>query len=343
MGANCSTNSLELATVANGGKLANASGFDFIFTSDNAGLHAIAYERAIQNVTTGAAELWVRIASLSSSADTKIYLFYHNPTVSTDQSSHANVWDGNYVAVHHLSTLTGTYVTAPDSTGNGNNLASRLSAALPVGTNGVVGGGANFSGTAAFDCNTPTCSAAGGFPSAAPFTLEGWFNVNGQSTVGGAYCIGANTQGERWEVWWSGSDWAIEGTNVVVSFPGVARTGWHRIVTVLPSGQTTYIGAKVYVDGVSQTLVNNLNGGTTVNIVNGGSDSYNVSGLCGTLFLTSSFTGLEDEIRISKTERSQDWVTTDYNNESNPGMFYAVGSEVSFIPVGGGPRAIIFK
>jgi hypothetical protein len=52
---------------------------------------------------------------------------------------------------------------------------------------------------------------------------------------------------------------------------------------------------------------------------------------------------MSDELRISKIERSADWITTDYNNQSNPGTFSALGTESALVGGGGGPRAVIFK
>ena len=39
------------------------------------------------------------------------------------------------------------------------------------------------------------------------------------------------------------------------------------------------------------------------------------------------FDGIIDEVRISSMARGADWIKTEYNNESSPGGFYAVGSE----------------
>jgi hypothetical protein len=39
------------------------------------------------------------------------------------------------------------------------------------------------------------------------------------------------------------------------------------------------------------------------------------------------FTGTLDEVRVSKTARSADWVKTEYNNQNSPSSFYALGGE----------------
>ena len=41
---------------------------------------------------------------------------------------------------------------------------------------------------------------------------------------------------------------------------------------------------------------------------------------------TGYFNGALDEVRISDVERSAEWVSTEYNNQSNPACFYSVGT-----------------
>jgi hypothetical protein len=38
--------------------------------------------------------------------------------------------------------------------------------------------------------------------------------------------------------------------------------------------------------------------------------------------------GAIDEVRISNITRNAGWISTEYNNQSNPASFYSVGSEV---------------
>jgi hypothetical protein len=344
MGPNCNTNAKELATQANGGKLSNVNGYDFIITSDTAGLTALSYDREAQNLTTGAAAIWVKIGSLSSSADTKIYLFYHNSSVTTDQSNATAVWDSNYLAVNHMQLASGNYtisVAATDST-TANPLPINM---FPIAVNvagitGMIGGGADLSGGGAFANLGPyTNFPANGGP--APFTLEGWFNVNGQTSVGNAYCFGANSAtGDRWSIYWFGTSntWIVEGQSVGVSFAG-ATSGWHRIVTILPSGSTTFGQAKVYVDGVIAAVSAS---GQVLSPQYTAVNGYSAGLTCGSLVPVEQFAGLMDELRISKIERSQDWVTTEYNNQSNAVAFALVGAE-SALAGTGGPRAVIFK
>jgi hypothetical protein len=53
-----------------------------------------------------------------------------------------------------------------------------------------------------------------------------------------------------------------------------------------------------------------------------------------------SFTGILDEVRISNIDRSNDWITTEYNNQSNPGT----GGFLSSVgPQEGGNVLLIIK
>ena len=50
---------------------------------------------------------------------------------------------------------------------------------------------------------------------------------------------------------------------------------------------------------------------------------------------SGAFGGIIDEVRISNTARSSDWIATEYNNQSSPSTFYTVGSEELGLAPGG--------
>ena len=41
--------------------------------------------------------------------------------------------------------------------------------------------------------------------------------------------------------------------------------------------------------------------------------------------------GQQDEVRLSSTARSADWIATEYNNQNSPDTFFTVGSENSWL------------
>ncbi len=322
MGSACSTNNRQLATAANGGKLLNASGYDVIFTSDNAGTAPMSYERAIQTLTTGDSEFWVLIASLSSSADTKIYLFYGNASISTDQSNPTAVWDANYIAVNHFNALSGNVLTVADSTSNGNGLTATGLPSTLIGGTGIIGGSAVWAGVTDLTDGTPS-----GLPTGSGTrTLEMWVKSTATGSNQTAMCIGTNAAAGRFSIFLVGSPntWAVEGPNIAGSYPATVGS-WHHIVLTLPGGATTYMGTLPYVDGALQTLSNVLNWTTTINT---GAGDYRVGGLCniGGSVLTSG--AVADEARISNVARSADWIATEYNNQSSPNTFYSLSTQI---------------
>src|SRR5258708_33187706 len=62
-----------LATVANGGRVQSANGYDIIFTSDSTGSKKLDHEIESYNAATGAISFWVRIPALSHTTHTVIY------------------------------------------------------------------------------------------------------------------------------------------------------------------------------------------------------------------------------------------------------------------------------
>jgi len=76
----------DLRTIANGGHVSHANGYDIIFTLADCGTvldHQI--EKYI--ATTGEYIAWVKIPTLLVASNTNIHMYYGNAAVSTDPSS----------------------------------------------------------------------------------------------------------------------------------------------------------------------------------------------------------------------------------------------------------------
>ena len=85
-----------LKTVANGGHVANANGYDIGFYADSGGTTKLKWEVEKYDGTTGNLIAWVKIPSVSSSIDTVFYLMYGDSAINTDQSDPPNTWDLNF-------------------------------------------------------------------------------------------------------------------------------------------------------------------------------------------------------------------------------------------------------
>src|SRR5665213_227051 len=135
--------SASLATVANGGRAQNSSGYDIGFYSNaNCSTGKLNWETEDYSATTGVARYWVLNTSLSSSVDTVFYMCYGDPSISSFQGgSTGSVWDSNYKGIWHVPN--GSSLTGNDSTSNANNLTTVTATA----TSGQIDGAAAFNGT----------------------------------------------------------------------------------------------------------------------------------------------------------------------------------------------------
>ena len=87
-----------------------ANGNDILFTSGD-GTTKLDHE--IEKFTQSSGELvaWVRIPTLSYTANTIIYMYYGNSSVPSQQNK-TGVWDANYVGVWHLSETSGNHLNS---------------------------------------------------------------------------------------------------------------------------------------------------------------------------------------------------------------------------------------
>ena len=115
-----------LKTVANGGHVANANGYDIGFYADSGGTIKLKWEVEKYDGTTGNLIAWVKIPSVSSSTDTVFYLMYGDSAINTDQSDPPNTWDSNFKGVWHMAdsaantTIRESTVTGANGTNNAN-------------------------------------------------------------------------------------------------------------------------------------------------------------------------------------------------------------------------------
>jgi hypothetical protein len=303
-----------LATTANGGHVTNPNGYDIIFTSDPAGQNILNYEMEEYDPVHGQVIAWVRIPTLSHTADTVIYVFYGNSSITTSQQNPTGVWDSNYMGVWHLAN--GTTISADDSTINGNN--GRVVGA--TATTGKIDGGLNNPSSTSGYIDLSSTALATATPST--FSLEAWVNLSG---VGGWPAIvdfDANNS-NNWGLYVEGGSGigVVVGNNMPFLIPSAnIQAGWNHIVATR-DGQ----GLAMYLNGVET--------GTTWNDSNYGNGT--ASATIGLGYGGELFNGLIDEVRVSTgIARSADWIATEYNNQSLPSAFYALYPEnaIAVIP-----------
>ncbi len=316
-----------LATVANGGLAQNANGYDITFTSDAAGTNVLPFERESYDASTGAVVFWVKIPTISHTADTVIYLQYGNSAITTDQSNGASVWTNGYVLVQHMGETSGT--TINDSTGNGHT-GTKNTAVHPAVTTGIIGNAQSFAGSANDYIQAPD-TASMNFTAAQSFTISAWVYPTSITGSWAAIASVSRKNGPWYGLWISnssnGNSWSFGrnygSPNNIFGSTAVAG-GWHYMVGV----QTASTSDTLFLDGASNATsastfaVGSLTGGKMAIGVD--DTTYNGGG-----FPDEFFAGKIEEVRISSVARSADWNKTEYNNQSSPGTFYTVGAQNS--------------
>ena len=305
-----------LASVANGGKVQNPSGFDIIFTTDPAGTGKLSHEIESYDPVTGTINFWVRVPVLSHTNDTVIYMQYGNVAVTASQEDITGVWDGNFKAVWHLK---GSPLSGADSTANafnGNVLG-------PSATPGEIDGAGNFSGASQYiDIGNLGARPTAGTISMwvkAP-VLANFPDAFTTGPLGGAACGNAAIRFELHADGYFGANTGADNATCAVNFAGPAFTNsftpniWHFAVVTWDSSANA---ESVYYDGSnSQTITNSLfpSGFGAVKI--------------GVGWDTSRYwNGQIDEVRMSNTARSADWIAAEYRNQTSPATFYSIGNE----------------
>lgn len=316
----------DLKTTGNGGHVGKANGGDIVFTQSD-GTTLLTYEQEKYVATTGELIAWVKIPTLATASDTVIYIYYGYASAADQFDTAGNAWDSNFVSVWHLNEASGA--TAPDSKST-NNLTDTNSVTQATG---IVGFDAQFNGTTGNKKLSITNASQTGLGITGNITFEAWIKsgTTTAATTGILSKTDASTNGYRMR---TNSNTRVDCTVFNTSSGGAGSvlnifadtTSWHHIACV-------YDGSYVrnYEDGVNNTS-NTYSSGIATNALD-----FQL-GTRGSQY----FNGDIDEVRVSSTNRSADWIKTEYNNISSPSTFYSVASEESTPPAASGTYFMIF-
>ncbi|WP_109830713.1 DUF2341 domain-containing protein [Reichenbachiella versicolor] len=301
----------DLRTVANGGNVQNDNGYDIAFYDSLSGSwldHHLDYYIP----TTGEVVAWVKIPTLSTT-DVEITMFYGNSAIMFDQSS-TTTWNSNYQAVWHMGS--DNY-----EDGTANNLDGVDQGAND--TDGIIGRAASFDGSSNVKVADVSLLS---FDRTDSYTISAWYKgTDSGKTIAGIVDDNANSHG--YDLYISTGNGLIgwQGDNAgnreyIRDNDAINDDSWHYLVV-------TWDGAsgQAYVDA-------NTNNTTTQSVGTIGNDiSPNVSFTIGSrssgAAIARSITGDIDEVRVSNTARSADWITTEFNNQSNPSAFVTVAAD----------------
>jgi len=294
----------------------NSNGFDIRFT-DSDGETLLKYERERHDSVNSLAEYWVKIPSVSSSADTTFYIYYR--TEDTDDGSDAvNVWDANFKGVWHSYDKTTT--TISDSTTNANT-GTKKGIGEPVEAAGQIARAQSYDGV-----NDYVLTSAAKLillPNTSTYAV--WFNINTSvdySAVASNLKYLAPASGYSIVPSWPSNRFTICAGDGIAGYVrkefteiSVLTTGvWYHVAV-------TYNGAKfqVFIDGV-------YNGEWIQALAQ--IDQQFLLGRWAIDYGSYIFNGLIDEVRISDIARSDAWIKADYNSGANTLLTYG-GEEVA--------------
>ena len=317
----------DLATLANGGNVTNASGYDIVFTESD-GATLLNHEILSYDATNGTYLGFVAVSNLSASTNTDLWMYYGNAAITMDPSTSAT-WDSNYEAVLHLQESgNGSDDEFLDATANahhgtGGGLAGAGSASgTPTRTTGKFGFAQDFD-----DSSSPQNHIrldAVNDASWTAVTVQAWINADdtGDDRVfGKSWGTGSNNQ-----TWLlrknSSSIGARLRTNTANNggfdpFGYSTGTWYHSAITWDAADNQL----RVFVNGVEQ-------GNTTL----AGATLYTTPTvdeptIGNTATLNRGFDGQLQEAKLSDVARTNGWLLTEFNNQDDPSSFYSIGME----------------
>ena len=319
----------NLKFTGSGGNVASSTGADILFTASDR-VTKLSHEIETYASTTGQLVAWIKIPFLSSTTTTRIYIYYGNSTVSTNQQDATNVWY-DYFAVYHMKENPGTTCSSTkevcDSSWNayhGDAIGSMNSADQ---VSSKIGYGLDFDGSDDQIQFTDNNALDG----ISKLYISAWVKQNGQGTndlivskflggssIGWSLQTGTASAGDADDILFT-QDTSSQGhtsgnflTNAVFNkvdmvFDGTLTGSANRL--------------KIYHNGTNPQLTFPAAIGTTVN---GGSNAMFISGSSDNIF---KWPGIIDEVRISTSTRTSEWILTEYYNQNDPSSFYGYGNQ----------------
>ncbi len=319
----------DLKSVANGGKVESNNGYDIVFTaSDRSTLLPFQLEK--YDAISGSLVAWVRIPALSATINTDFYVFFGNSSVAVNLGS-KSTWDANYRAVYHL------HSDLLDGSNNAANLANSTTATTNLSP-GLAADGQRLS-TSSYLQKT----AATGLQLTGDLTLEAWVNLNSllsgsnenivlSSSSSGSgsnfntnYCLSINgsggSAGELIFSWQFSNNSDEEVTSTLRMNTSLA--GW-RYISVVRDNTNKLV--RFYIDGVQL--------GSAVSYANSATGGSSNAFLIGKNLADASrsIDAGFDEVRVSNTIRSAEWIQAAYNSYKPASTFVTYSATASINP-----------
>ena len=271
----------------------------FVLWSDNS--TKLNHEIESFDGSNGELVAWMNVTSLSSSVDTKIWIYYGNSTCSS-QENIPGVWDSDYVGVWHLCETSGT--TIYDSTMY--ELNGTANSQITLNQAGKIGRSVDVdpsTGSIDSDVNLPATYST--------WTVEGWLQLDSTPRWSDMWADSVGSESYPGQIWDGGTFGCYDSNQLQTTstFPEDGTTWVY--VTSKCDGSDTF----VYWNGVQE---------------NSNSQQRTISGSWSIGDRTSSgeeMDGRVDEVRVSKIARNASWIKTSYNTMYSPETFLSVGNK----------------
>ncbi len=296
-----------IKTGAASDKLKSSVANDIAFT-DSADVQNTATELSYQlesyDAATGTIKVWVRIPSLSKSAN-KVLYFYFGSTNPPSHAADSTTWAADYKAVFHFNESTYDNSSSDGvKDGSGANHA-KLTSSANNQIGGKIGNAYSFNGSDQKIITTNTITTP------TNFTMSAWIKpstlnldqkiITNQGTDGKGLKLGLYSNN-------------IPEVEFYAGFPFLNRnvgggttlntSNWYYVQGIFDgSNLTTYVNgvldrtlSGVSIEAVGSTL--------KIGVESSGTSNY--------------FNGIIDEVRLSNVAKSADWIKTEYQNQLYP-------------------------
>lgn len=265
--------------------------------------------------------LWVKVPSINSTEDTTLYLYYDRSQPDntayvgdSDSSSAEMVWDDSFIFVSHMKDdPDDSHIR--DSTSENNDGSKFASGEPSETTDGQIDAAQDFDGANDYVERTPFTYDF------TEITATFWMKTSDSSKSGTPVSCSSGSQHNEFLIY-NYRDFAIYIKGSTPGSTGVSANdgSWHHIVVTWRSSDGRVRLFKEGAEGYSGTR----SAGATINLANiligQEQDAFG-----GSFDPSQAFLGNIDEVRISKTVRSDAWIKVDY--ESGRDHLVAFGSE----------------
>ncbi|HSG98023.1 MAG TPA: DUF2341 domain-containing protein, partial [Woeseiaceae bacterium] len=271
---------------------------DILFTAAD-GTTKLSHEIEKYNETTGELVAWVKVPTVSSSADTVFYMYYGNATAGNQQDP-TGVWSNGYAGVWHLKEdPSGTAPQMNDSTSNALHATSVGSMTSGNQIGGKIDGALDFDGSddylqsSDYDITGAITVSAWVNWDAISASNEGIISKRTDDENAGNWTLRFNSGLYEWMLW-SG----IDSSDKLYSVSAPTAGQWEYVVLTFDDPTNT---AKIYLDGgldnSSTSMTKSL--ADTPEIIKFAQHGQGATTLNGKL----------DEVRLASAVRSADWIS----------------------------------